>query len=1154
MILSVSMITGMAGGVIFATGQPVRAATASSISASEFEDPDQTYQPGVRWWWPGAAVTREEIKRELDLMKEYHIGHVEINPFAVTGEDVTGVYTDAFYDMLDYAITVAEENGIGVSINMGTGWNANSADVTLDESMGNMALGREELTGDQMTDGIAVPSAEESILYYGTSQKGDYDASLAKLQGVLVAEKAGDGVSYESSYKWIIGTATAFNTFKDADGTEVSYPCQILLNNDNSIFIDASALNDGKISASSLSDLTINNDSTYEIIALYSVPSGGKAIEGAEDWYVIDHMDADKVTSWLNTWIGNSRLKTIISSHSNIDSFFNDSYEFFSDDYYTDSLYDLAKDAENNGLGYDFSKYLPTVYKEYSGAPFFSGLGTSASFFSLDSDEQSRIEYDYSVLVGEKFAEGMKAFDETLDTYGMEYRQEAYNPPIDTIGAAQYIDIPETEQGNSLNMIRISSGADLYGKNLVTCEQYTLGCLPFTNTLEELKIGFDKMATSGVNNFNYHGWMYDYGEDSEKYGENGWAPFPTIGVNASDDNTLSKYFPVLNEYASRVNYLMQQGKISKDVAVYMPYNGSLSETDTVKALNVNGLTWDAINDDSIQSGDTTVVNGKISANGGNVTYDAIVIEDETVPVETMQALQKLAEAGANIIFAAVPNAQPSYADGKYAEKDSEVQSIVSSMQALASVKTVSGQAQIEEALTSATDPEIGVARNENVRVTRRTLSDGAELMYIRNLSSDANAISLDVSKYGNCYWLDQNTGKIYQADVENGKLDFTITGSDATYDGSIDRADSTDSHSMAIALLAEPAGNTGFSASELTSGVPDELDQTVYLSHKVNVKSLTVTADNFDKQIGGDTETKTFTDNVLGKWNDASFQDGVLQNVVSDGVYEATVNYSNVYDRALLQLDGLYTAASITVNGTNAGEILYAPTRLDITDLLKDGENSIEITVTPRKGNRYVNDANGLYSMDEYQDAGLEGVELLTTSNQIFEDVTDRDAYFYEPVYWAVQKEITNGTATTVFTPSAACTRAQIVTFLWRAAGSPESDASTAFTDIKEGSYYETAVKWAYENGICKGTTAKTFSPDKACTRAEAVTFLWRATSPEKVSDQTSFEDVKPDAYYAEAVSWAAGSGITLGTSETTFSPAKTVNRGEMVTFLYRAR
>lgn len=161
-------------------------------------------------------------------------------------------------------------------------------------------------------------------------------------------------------------------------------------------------------------------------------------------------------------------------------------------------------------------------------------------------------------------------------------------------------------------------------------------------------------------------------------------------------------------------------------------------------------------------------------------------------------------------------------------------------------------------------------------------------------------------------------------------------------------------------------------------------------------------------------------------------------------------------------------------------------------------------------------------------------------------------AYYYDAVAWAVENDITTGTSATTFGPDIICTRAQMVTFLWRAAGSPEPESTVnPFTDVSAGAYYYDAVLWAVEQGITNGTSASTFSPDATVTRGQTVTFLWRYDGSTAVSG-SSFVDVAADAYYADAVTWAASEGVTTGTSATTFSPDNDCTRAQIVTFLYR--
>ena len=176
-----------------------------------------------------------------------------------------------------------------------------------------------------------------------------------------------------------------------------------------------------------------------------------------------------------------------------------------------------------------------------------------------------------------------------------------------------------------------------------------------------------------------------------------------------------------------------------------------------------------------------------------------------------------------------------------------------------------------------------------------------------------------------------------------------------------------------------------------------------------------------------------------------------------------------------------------------------------------------------------------------------------TPAENPFADIHE-SAYYHDPVLWAVANNVTNGTSDSTFSPDEGCTRAQVVTFLWRVAGKPEPASSkNPFTDVAETAYYYKAVLWAVEQGITNGMTADTFSPDETCTRAQIVTFLWRyEEQPAPAGSSNPFADVKPSAYFGSAVLWAVERGITNGTSATTFDPEDTCTRAQVVTFLYR--
>ena len=221
--------------------------------------------------------------------------------------------------------------------------------------------------------------------------------------------------------------------------------------------------------------------------------------------------------------------------------------------------------------------------------------------------------------------------------------------------------------------------------------------------------------------------------------------------------------------------------------------------------------------------------------------------------------------------------------------------------------------------------------------------------------------------------------------------------------------------------------------------------------------------------------------------------------------------------------------------------------------------------ITPDKGYavaKVLVDGKSVGSVKSYtfknvtKDHTIEVVFMKANGNPqtgVFVDVPE-GSYYEEAVDWAVEKGITTGTGNNYFTPDGICTRAQAVTFLWRVAGSPTPKTEAmVFEDVLDGSYYYEAVLWAVENGITVGTSAMTFSPELTCSRAHIVTFLWRAANSPSAKTANPFTDVAADAYYIDAVLWAVKHKITVGTTLSTFSPDEGCTRAQIVTFLYRA-
>ena len=262
---------------------------------------------------------------------------------------------------------------------------------------------------------------------------------------------------------------------------------------------------------------------------------------------------------------------------------------------------------------------------------------------------------------------------------------------------------------------------------------------------------------------------------------------------------------------------------------------------------------------------------------------------------------------------------------------------------------------------------------------------------------------------------------------------------------------------------------------------------------------------------------------------------------------------------ALVQKSYPVTISGTTEHGTVtvSAEAAVGGSTVTITVKPDSGYTLGGITVTDSEGNELslTDNGNGAYTFT--MPSGKVEIHVTFTEDgslNPFQDVPG-DAYYFEAVNWAVANSVTNGTSETTFSPNVGCTRAQVVTFLWRAAGQPEpTEGTNPFTDVKEGTYYYKAVLWAVEKGITNGTSETTFDPDETCTRGQIVTFLWRREGkPAPTGANNPFADVKPSAYFGSAVLWAVEKGITNGTSETTFEPNEDCTRAQVVTFLFRA-
>ena len=356
-----------------------------------------------------------------------------------------------------------------------------------------------------------------------------------------------------------------------------------------------------------------------------------------------------------------------------------------------------------------------------------------------------------------------------------------------------------------------------------------------------------------------------------------------------------------------------------------------------------------------------------------------------------------------------------------------------------------------------------------------------------------------------------------------------------------------DKATPSIKISADQTSLTGSGTVKLTvSGAPTEGSVNVTCDN-----GITVTNNNdstFTATLPNQTKTYTFTANYTGATN-GNYSDKSVTCTVTVTHHSSGSSSSNPTYSVTTPSKSENGGVAVSSKNARKGDTVTVTVTPDA------GYQLDKLTVTDKNGNvlKLTDKGNGKYSFT-MPDGKVEvkAVFAKEVKTSPFGDVST-DAYYYKAVQWAQEKGITDGISSNLFGPKQPCTRSQIVTFLWRAAGSPEPKSTAAgMTDVVSGSYYAKAVAWAIENGITTGTAEGTFSPDATCTRAQAVTFLARAQNA-KATGKTAFSDVPADSYFADAVAWAQANGVTTGTSETTFSPDSDCTRAQIVTFLYRA-
>lgn len=325
---------------------------------------------------------------------------------------------------------------------------------------------------------------------------------------------------------------------------------------------------------------------------------------------------------------------------------------------------------------------------------------------------------------------------------------------------------------------------------------------------------------------------------------------------------------------------------------------------------------------------------------------------------------------------------------------------------------------------------------------------------------------------------------------------------------------------------------------------------------------FTLLGDSAHGKPTGDTGTHTLADKNLTTWIARTAytveNTATVADVIEKALNQNGISYANSGGNYITSITYDATTLAEFTNGSNSGWMYTLNGRYPNLGVAEQTLKSGDVIVfhysddyTQEQGSESWGGGTAEKKTETHAAALAPEATAKNGVAAAFADVA-ADTYYYDAVLWAAGNGVTAGTDDTHFSPNRPCTRAQVVTFLWRAAGCPKAEGKTPFTDVAADTYYSDAVTWAYEQGITGGTSATTFSPNTAVTRAQVVTFLYRYEKPAAGTAVNPFADVQKNAYYYDAVQWAYADGVTDGTDETHFSPNTVCTRGQIVTFLYR--
>ena len=897
----------------FAACLPLSAQSVDTV-AQQFKAPPKAYRPMVRWWWPGGDVKDEELRREIQLLDKANFGGAEVQPFTIglnpemaeeTRARVNSYLTPAFFARMGTALEAAQQHGMWLDYTFGSAWPFGGAGITPELASVELRSTHQTIYGPVHFHGaIQMPVLDASIGSDTTLPHGWLERFKQREKLVAVVALRGNAMQYFPS----LGTGQQ---------PEVKETGQ--LDPGSSVVLTGRMMPDGTL------DWDVPKG-TWQVFAFKEMPTGqrvdGSAGSGTQ--FVLDHMSEQAFDAYAQHVGDTARQYDGQYFGHGLRAIFCDSLEVQADLYWSDDFLEEFRKHR----GYDLTPYLPVLKVTGVGVPY-NATPAQLPLYDIKGVGDRVRRDDWQTVSDIMIANFYSPFNQWAAKNNLLSRVQAHGSPTDLLRVYGASNIPETEDlfdNGRYDFLKMSSsGADLYGRKVVGSESFVWHGKLYQTTPEKIKRLADELLTAGINEIIYHGFPYTYMDRPYP----GWTPFHANGESYSSDvnptNPFWSYLPRLNQYITRLQYLSQTGTTVAPVALYrgtLAYDWivpSPPEPEIDTRLMAAGYNFDHM--DAYTLLNSKVVNGHLVSPGGHNFGVLVLTHEKSITAKLADQLVAFAHQGLHIVFVGnPPEVEPEAADGHLPA--------TSGSNPLKRILTAANVSTTTEANSIAKIQAGGVAPNlyfegEPLPFIEKRIGK-LDIFFLRNADDASKEIVLDSAAVGTPEIWDPWTGSIqplakFKRTAQGIQLPLHIApcGSDLLV---FDPERKAAGEPIDISTLSEPAAQI-------------YIGQQGWKFH--------------GEGIGPGSQPETI-DMELPELIDWTTNDR-LKNFSGHGQYTTQVNvpapFHDAQHRIELDLGDLGDVAEVSINDKSVPALLLRPYRVDVTQLLHSGENTLQITV-----------------------------------------------------------------------------------------------------------------------------------------------------------------------------------------------------------------